>query len=541
MKGKNWHFGADYDIIETMKEQNRETRNTETITISCAEYDAQQARLAELQHQNEWLMEQLRLLKKKQFGPSSEQTAEQLDGQLSLLFNEAEAYTEQPGIPKSTQVAAHTRKRSGSVKDVVPDNIPVEVVEHRLSEEERVCPQCGEMMQEIGTEVRETLVFVPAKAVLRQDVYYSYACKGCEKNDISTPIVKAPKEPSVIPGSFASPEAIAHIMTQKFVMASPLYRQEQEWARQGLRLSRQTMSNWVLRAAEDHLLPVYEQLHRQLLKREVLHADETTLQVLHEPGKKAQTKSYMWLYRTGRDDGPPIVLYEYQPSRKSEHAAKFLEGFSGYLHADGYQGYHKLPENIRVVGCWAHARRKFGEALNALPPDKREGTAALTGLNYCNKLFAWERQFEKLSLEERTKQRLKEETPILDALFAWADSISAAPKSALGKALHYLKEQRPYLLRYLEDGRLELCNNRAERSIKPFVIGRKNFLFANTPLGAQASAVIYSLIETAKETGLDPFRYLTWILKNAPGLARNVKDWAESLLPANAPLDCRTS
>ena len=155
-------------------------------------------------------------------------------------------------MQKTTQVAAHTRKQSGSVKDVVPDNIPVEVVEHCLSEEERVCPQCGELMREIGSEVRETLVFVPAKAVLRKDVYYTYACEGCETNDISTPIVKVPKEPAVIPGSFASPEAIAHIAVQKFAMYVPLYRQEQEWARQGLKLSRQTMSNWVLRAAEDH-------------------------------------------------------------------------------------------------------------------------------------------------------------------------------------------------------------------------------------------------------------------------------------------------
>ena len=506
----------------------------ETITISRAEYE-------ELRGQNEWLMEQLRLLKKRQFGSSSERAKEQLDGQLSLLFNEAEAYAAPLGVQKTTQVAAHTRKQSGSVKDVVPNNIPVEVVEHRLSEEERVCPQCGESMREIGTEVRETLKLIPAKAILRRDIYYTYACENCEKNDISTPIMKTPKEPAVIPGSFASVEAIAHIMTQKFIMASPLYRQEQEWARQGLKLSRQTMSNWVLRAAEDHLLPVYEELRRQLVKREVLHADETTLQVLHEPGKKAQTKSYMWLYRTGQYDGPPIVLYEYQPSRKAEHAEKFLEGFSGYLHADGYQGYHKLPGNIRVVGCWAHARRKFDEALNALPPDKREGTAALIGLEYCNQLFVWEEQFENLSPEERTKQRLKEEKPILDALLAWADSVSAAPKSALGKVMNYLKEQWPYLLRYLEDGRLELSNNRAERSIKPFVIGRKNFLFANTPLGAQASAVIYSLIETAKETRLDPFRYLTWVLKTAPALDRTLEGWAVPLLPENAPEFCSTT
>ena len=524
-----------------MKEQRNKTNAVETITISRAAYDAQKEQIAELNQKVNWLMEQLRLLKKKQFGTSSEQTREQLDGQLSLLFNESETYAALPGPQKAIQVVAHTRKQSGSVKDVVPDNIPVEVVEHRLSEEERVCPQCGELMREIGTEVREVLKLIPAKAILRRDIYYTYACETCEKNDISTPIVKTPKEPSVIPGSFASAEAIAHIMTQKFIMASPLYRQEQEWARQGLKLSRQTMSNWVLRAAEDHLLPVYEELHRRLVKREVLHADETTLQVLHELGKKAQAKSYMWLYRTGRDGGPPIVLYEYQPSRKAEHAAKFLEGFSGYLHADGYQGYHKLPGNFRVVGCWAHARRKFDEALNALPPDQRKGTAALTGLEYCNQLFAWEERFKELSPEERTKQRLKEEKPILDALLAWADSVSAAPKSALGKALHYLKEQWPYLLRYLEDGRLELSNNRAERSIKPFVIGRKNFLFANTPLGAQASAVIYSLIETAKEAKLDPFRYLTWVLKTAPTLDRTLEGWAVLLLPANAPESCVTT
>ena len=249
----------------------------------------------------------------------------------------------------------------------------------------------------------------------------------------------------------------------------------------------------------------------------------------------------MWLYRTGGDTERPIVLYEYQPSRKGEHAEKFLEGFSGYLHADGYRGYHKLPGNIRVVGCWAHARRKFDEALNAIPPDRREGSAALTGLQYCNDLFAWEKEFAALSPEERYKQRLEREQPVLDALLSWADSLSGsvAPKSALGKALHYLREQWPYLIRYLEDGRLELSNNRAERSIKPFVIGRKNFLFANTPLGAQSSAVIYSLIETAKENSLDPYRYLVWLLEKAPAMASANKDWSARLIPGAAPPECR--
>ena len=191
---ESWCFSGFYGIIKAMKEQKQGTRTTETITISRAEYE-------ELKSQNEWLMEQLRLLKKKQFGASSEQTAKQLDGQMSLLFNEAEAYAVPPGPQKTTQVAAHTRKQSGSVKDVVPDNIPVEVVEHRLSEEDRVCPQFGERMREIGTEVRGTLKLIPAKAILRRDIYYTYACENCEKNDILTPFMKAPKEPSVIPAA----------------------------------------------------------------------------------------------------------------------------------------------------------------------------------------------------------------------------------------------------------------------------------------------------------------------------------------------------
>lgn len=512
------------------------TRTRSTVTISRAEYDSLKSQNDQLSQQVDWLLEQLRLAQKKRFGASSEKVHEELMGQLSLTFNEAEAYAAPPGTKAETAVAAHTRsKRSSRVEEVLPENVPVEVVEHRLSDAELECPICGETMREIGKEVRRTLEIIPAQVRIREDRYYTYACRKCQEEGTETPVEKVEKGPAVIPGSYASPRSIAYIMTQKFLLAVPLYRQEQDWDRQGVKLSRQTMSHWLLWAAERWLEPVYDVLHRQLVGRQILHADETTLQVLREPGKKAQTKSYMWMYRTGGDAEQPIVLYEYQPSRNSEHAEKFLGGFSGYLHADGYPGYHRLPGNIRVVGCWAHARRKFDEALNALPPGKREGSAALAGSQYCNDLFAWERQFAALSPEERYTQRLEKEKPILDALLSWANSISGsvAPKSALGKALYYLREQWPYLVRYLEDGRLELSNNRAERSIKPFVIGRKNFLFANTPLGAKGSAVIYSLIETAKENGLDPYRYLLWILEQAPKISRTDKLWAEKLLPAN--------
>ena len=263
------------------------------------------------------------------------------------------------------------------------------------------------------------------------------------------------------------------------------------------------------------------------------------MQVLREPGKAAQSKSYMWLYRTGSDAEHPIVLYEYKDSRRAENAKAFLKGFSGYLHADGYAGYHKLQPEIAVVGCWAHARRKFDDALNAVPVKERSGCMALKGLEFCNHLFSIEKRLEDLPPEERYEQRLSQAKPVLDALWRWTRTIAAVPKSSLGKALHYLEEQWPYLCRYLEDGRLEISNNRAERSIKPFATDRKNFLFSNTPGGAQGSAVIFTLIETAKENGLDPFRYLTYVLTEAPALASVGEDWVAKLMPASAPAECR--
>ena len=217
--------------------------------------------------QYRWPMEQLRQARQKRFWASSEKSTDDALEQLSLLFDEAEVYAEQEKA-ESVAVAAHVRKRkSGSVRDMVPEDIPVDVVEHRLPEEDRQCPQCGKVMEAIGTEVRETLKIRPAEVYLQRDIYYNYACRDCERNDISTPVVKMLKEPALIPGGFASAEAVAHIAVQKFVMGSPLYRQEQEWQRQGIRLTRQTMTNWLLKCAEDWLRPVYEELHRQLEER----------------------------------------------------------------------------------------------------------------------------------------------------------------------------------------------------------------------------------------------------------------------------------
>ena len=546
-----------------MENREMQTSNTEEmVTISRAEYERLQQENAQLEAksakleeaharleakfaareqeqaqvitsltlQNEWLLEQLKLSKKKLFGRSSEQAEQMVMEQLSLTYNELEAYAfgTKAAIEKQITVKAHERKRqSGNVLDVVPEGTPTEVVEHRLPENERTCSACGSQMVEIGKEVRRTLQMKPAEFWVREDVYYTYACKNCEQETGEANIVKAAKEPALLPGSFASAEAVAYLATQKFVMYSPLYRLQQEFERQGLKLSRQAMANWLLNTSEKWLRPVYDTLREQLCKEPVLHADETTLQVLKESGRSSTSKSYMW-------------LYEYQPTRKAEHAERFLQGFSGWLHADGYQGYHRLPGSIRVVGCWAHARRKFDEALQTLPKEMQKDSPAAIGECYCSRLFKLEQAFAELTPEERYEKRLEQEKPVLDALLSWANEMQAktAPKSALGRVIHYLLEQWPYLTRYLEDGRLELSNNRAERSIKPFVMGRKNWLFANTPGGAQASTVIYSLIETAKENKLGPYKYLLWVLQSAPGLSQADEFWAEKLLPANAPQEC---
>ena len=544
-----------------MENNTKTTRTTEEmITVSRAEYDALRTKhdalraeysslkeyANELERKLNWLSEQLLLAKHNKFSFTSEQQEQLVMNGFGRTLNEAELFADNkaPEVPSEEEfetVAEHKRrKRTGTVTDIVPEDTPVEVVEHRLEGDDLVCPECGETMVEIGKDVRRTLVIKPAEVSIREDRYYTYACPKCKDENTEVPVIETPREEPLISGSFASPEAVAFLMTQKYVMGSPIYRMEQDFLRTGILLSRQTMSNWMIRCSEDYLTPIYEELHRRLILCEVLHADETTLQVLREANKKAQSKSYMWLYRTSGDAEHPIVLYDYQPNRKIENAEKFLGDFQGYLHADGYSGYHSLPERITVVGCLAHARRKFADALKVLPVEKRRDSSAAEALRFFAKIAAWEKRFADLEPEDRHKMRQEKEKPILDALYAWADTRkNVAPKSMLGKAIYYLKEQRIYLERYLLDGRLESTNNRAERSIKPFVIDRKNFLFANTPNGANSTAVTFSILETAKENRLDPYAYLLYIFRTAPGLDRQNPDWILPLLPENAPDCCK--
>jgi transposase len=496
-----------------------------------------------------WYEEQFRISRSKRFGQSSERTHE---GQLSI-FNEAESESCAGPAPEPNAdrvLATKTPKQKGRKSSVTKD-LPKNTIEYRLTPAEAVCPDCGGALHDMTKNVRTELTVIPARVSVTEHVQYVYACRNCDKTGTNTPIVAAKAPNGVLRNSLASPSFLAYVMNNKYVLALPLYRQAQELCRSGIDLSRQTLANWVVRASCLYLKPVYDLLHKELVRRDVLFADETTLEVLHEPGREAATDSYMWLYRTGGDTDKHIVLYEYRQGRSGDFPKAFLAGFSGYLHVDGYAGYRKLlsedgtgpPDEpgVTLVGCFAHARRLCDEAKRAMPRGADlTGTLTEKGLSYCNLLFKIEEKLKHFSPEERKERRLAESMPVIEEYFAWAKSTapSASPRMKIGEALNYSIRQEKHLRAFLSDGRLELSNNRAERSIKPFVIGRKNWLFSNTPGGAEASAVIYSIVETAKENGLSVIPYLTHLfetLSNADPLSRAVLSallpWSDSLPP----------
>lgn len=475
-----------------------------------------------------WYEEQFRLNQQRRFGVSSEQT----DRDQLALFDETEATADATVDEPTVETITYKRKKQAGQRAQNLENLPKETINYRLAESEQVCACCDGALHEMSTEVRKELKVIPAQVKVVEHVRHVYGCRHCEQNEITTPIVTAPMPAPVYPGSLASPSAMAYTMTQKYVESMPLYRQEKYLARFGVSLSRQTLANWMIYGADTWLAPVYHAMHDQLLKLDVLHADETTVQVLSEPGRAATSSSYMWLYRSGQTD-VPIVLYDYQPSRSAKHARRFLTGFAGYLHVDGYPGYKTVPK-VTLVGCVAHARRKFTDALKALPKSAATtSTKAKEGLAFCNELFDIERQLKDESPEARYDARLNRSQPVLDAFSAWLDDQAplVLPKSALGQAIKYCRNQWPHLTAYLADGRLAIDNNRAERAIKPFVIGRKNWMFSQSTKGATASAIIYSVVETAKENGLNPYHYLQYLFERLPNMDTTDTAQLAELLP----------
>ena len=467
------------------------------------------------------MTQQLQLLRGQRFGAFSERAQAILDPveQISL-FNETESL-ESKGVPEPEleQVTYKRRKQKGK-REMDFSGLPVEQIVHELPEEEQVCAECGKPLHVCGHQVlRRELAYVPAQYKVVEHVQTVYSCRHCEQTSDQVPMRKSLVPAPLIPGSgVASPSLLAHIMNSKYTLALPLYRQEQELSRCGVTISRQTMANWVIFVHKHYFEDLIQAMHEELLGSQILHADETTLRVLGEDKKKC----YVWVYRTSGDTERPVILYDYQPSRAGTCASTFLDGFSGLLHTDGYEAYHcKLPPEITVVGCWAHMRRKFMDALKSLPKEIREKHPAHKGLDYCNRLFALEEDYAKagISFRERHDARLQYSKPVAEEFFAWAKAeeiTNPVPKTMYGAAVGYALNQKGWLMNVFLDGRLELSNNRAERAVRPFAIGRKNWLFCNTPAGADASAAVYSIVETAKANGLRPFRYLSFLLERLP-------------------------
>ncbi len=491
----------------------------------------QASQIEQLEAKLRWFEEQFHLARHKQFGASSERSVKEQRN----LFNEAEAIAEAGPVEECIrQTITYDRKKPG--RKPIPKDLPMERIEYRLPEEEQICTACGGHLHEMSEELRHEVKLIPAQVKIVQHARFVYGCRNCEKNAIEVPIKTAKAPRPVIEKGLASPSALAYVMTMKFVDGVPLYRQEQHYARLGIDLSRGVLSNWMIKGSK-WLELIYGRLKQKLLEQQVLHADETTLQVLKEPGRAAESQSYMWLYRSGCV-GPPIVLFEYQPTRSGEHPRRFLAGFKGYLHADGYAGYHDI-QDVTLCGCWAHFRRKADEALKGLPVKLRHSeTKTQELLDRINRLFVIERELKQSTPEERLKARNIKSRSIVEELRKWLDDIAPGvlPKSLLGTAVHYGRQQWPKLVRFLEDGRIEIDNNRSERSIKPFVIGRKNWLFCNTPKGARASATVYSIIETAKENRLNPYTYLNHLFERLPNLDSKRDEDLEPLLPWNVKL-----
>ena len=482
--------------------------------------DAANKREEALTQERDNLKEEVDLLRKKLFGTSSEKRVLDIPGQLNF-FNEAEL-EQDPALAQVEELEASSsektpKKRKARATDAERfKGIPVEKEYLDLSEKEKNCPVCGTVLKQIGEEfVRRELVFIPARLKVREYYSRNYECPQCSQHGI--PVIKKGKDgrPHMLYG-MACAGTVAWVMYQKFCNALPYFRQEKDWKQYGASITRKTMANWVIQNSEAFFLPMYEYFQRKLLEREFAMADETPLQVLHEPGRRAQTQSYMWLFRSGEDGLPPIILYKYSETRAGENAVDFLRGFKGYLMCDGYSGYNKVPDAKRTA-CWAHIRRYLtdaipkGKALDYTQP-------SVQGVMYINQLFHLEDiiKAKHTSFDAIKKARLEKEKPVVEGFLSWLDQQAPVRGSRMDKAVTYIQNRRSYLTTYLEDGRCSFSNNLSENAIRPFTVGRKNWLFCDTPNGAQASALVYSMVEIAKANGVNVYHYLTYLLEKMP-------------------------
>ena len=491
---------------------------------------AREERIKLLEEENRWLKAQL-------FGRSSEETpAAEVSPDQQWLFNEAETLAEAArSAPERVLILAHERKKPGR-KRLSPDLPRIEVV-HDLPDHEKVCAKDGTALQRIGEEISEQLDYVPAQVRVIRHIRPKYSCPCCHQG-----VQIAPTPPTLFPKSLATPSLLAHIVTAKFVDGLPLYRQEAQFERLGVTLGRATMAGWMIRLGGTHVVPLINLLNEQMLEQPLIHFDETRLQVLNSD--KAPTADH-WIWV--RASGAPrrrIVLFDYDPSRGGAVPKRLLQGYRGILLTDGYEPYDTVAEELKLVhaGCVAHARRKFDEARKATPGDSSHAKAALDFIRelYLIERPLWDRE-HPLTAEERVELRQRRSAPIMERFHTWLETLApkVLPESRLGKAVHYTLGQWPKLTVFLAHGEVPLDNNRCENAIRPFVLGRKGWLFSDTVHGAMASANLYSLVETAKANGVEPHGYLSRLFERLPHLT--TVEHYEAMLPWNWPATIRFS
>lgn len=510
-------------LAEQATKLDRFVARNEQLTTENQRYEAQVLTLTE----------QLNLALARRYAASSEK----LSPDQICLFDEAELDSEVLDMvadadtladDDAVTVAAHQRKKRG--RKALPDHLPRVDVFHELAEDERRCDHDGRLLTEIGEVVSEQLDIVPATIRVLRHIRKKYAC------DCGQCIKTASLPAQPIPKSMASPGLLAHITVSKYQDALPLYRQETILQRIGVDIPRATLANWMIKAG-GLVQPLINLMQDRLLSHDILQMDETTVQVLKESGKKAQSKSYLWLQRGGPPE-QPVVRYHYDPGRGAGVAKRLLAGFTGYLQTDGYDGYNAVVADNQLVhvGCMAHARRRFSEAVKAQGKSRKSGKAH-RGLTLIQKLYRVEKQARTFSPEKRFEHRQRHAKPVLDEMRIWLDQSlpQVPPTSATGEASHYLHNEWKKLIRYLDDGRLAIDNNAAENAIRPFVVGRKNWLFSDSVKGVTASANLYSLIETAKANGLEPYLYLRYLFTELP--KAETVDAIEALLPGNLDAD----
>lgn len=476
-------------------------------------------RIEEKNQRIQLLEEMIKTLRHKQFGASSEKdSAAQIN-----LFNEAEAEPDEHAATND-DIIVPTHRRKKQKRASIPANIPREDIIHDLPESEKFCPHDGAALKCIGEESSEQLDIIPAKITALRHLRKKYACPCCEQY-----LITAPKPAQAIEKSMAAPGLLAHVAVSKYCDGLPLYRQISMFKRIGVELDRGTLAHWMIKLGA-LVQPLINRLQEMAGEQSVLHMDETPLQVLNEPGKTAQSKSYMWV-TAATQASTPLILYHYSVSRSGETPLHLLSDFHGALMVDGYDGYSAVCTNNQLtrLGCWAHARRKFIDAQRQQPTGKVGKSDQ--ALAFIKKLYRYEQLAKGMSTDERYAIRQSQAKPELDKLKRWLEKTqqNTPPQSLLGKAVTYLHNQWDRLTAYTESGAWPIDNNRAENAIRPFVIGRKNWLFANSQAGAYASANLYSLIETAKANEVEPYAYLKQVFTLLPQ-AKNLED-IDALLP----------